>query len=103
MLPTSRSGLSVLIHDGLACRVVKASAPGPRNSSCRKGQPDSDTVSSTTWIPKRTITVEGDGAVLSGIMHIVTLEVGDFVDLYIQVIQNLQFVSIATSLDSYAR
>ena len=34
-----------------------------------------DTISSTTWIPKRTITVKGDGAVFSRIMHIVTLAV----------------------------
>ena len=47
-------------------------------------------MSSTTWIPKRTITVKGDRAVLSRIMHIVTLAVRDFVDLW-----NLQFVSIA--------
>ena len=43
-----------------------------------------------------TITVKGDGAVLSRIMYIVTLAVRDFVDLwYIKVIQSLQFVSIA--------
>ena len=68
----------------------------PRNPRCRKGKLDHDTMSSTTWIPKRTITVKGDGAVLSRIMHIVTLAVRDFVHLrYIEVIQNLQFVSIA--------
>ena len=92
MLPNSRNGLSVLIHDGPACRVVQASGLGPRNSSCREGQPDSDTVSSTTWIPKRTITVEGDGAVLSSAHR----DLGrDFVDLeYIEVIRNIQFVSL---------
>ena len=42
------------------------------------------------------ITVEGDEAVLSRIMHIVTLAVRDFVDLeYIEVMQNIQSVSLA--------
>ena len=87
--------ISISVICGPACRVAKAGALGPRNPSCHKGKPDSDTVSSTTWIRKRTITVEGDGAVLSRIMHIVTLAVRDFVDLlYIEVIQNLQFVSL---------
>ena len=68
----------------------------PRNLGRRAGEFGYDTMSSTTWIPKRTITVKDDGAVLSRIMHIVTLAVRDFVDLwYIKVIQNLQFVSIA--------
>ena len=50
------------------------------------------------------VAVEGDRAVLSGIMQIETLAVCSFVNLwYIKVIQNLQFVSIATSLDSYTR
>ena len=88
--------VSISVICGPAGSVAKAGALGPRNLSCRKCKPDSDTVSSTTWIPKRTITVEGDGAVFSRIMHIVTLAVRDFVDLLnIEVIQNLQFVSLA--------
>ena len=49
--------------------------------SLRDSMRDSDTVSSTTWFPQRTITVEGDEAVLSRIMHIVTLTVREFVNL----------------------
>ena len=54
---------------------------------------------------RHTITVAGDGAVLSRIMNLVTLAVRDFVDLeYTEVIQNKFSLSASrTSLDSYAR
>ena len=55
----------------------------PRNLGRRQGEFGYDAMSSTTWIPKRTITVKEDGAVLSRIMHIVTLAVRDFVDLWL--------------------
>ena len=66
-----------------------------RNPGCRTSKFDYDTMSSTS-----TINVKGDGAVLSRIMHIVTLAVSDFVDLWYRI---FSLSASRTSLDSCAR